>query len=130
MADNFTFEILNAAALTSVLARAGAGVTGALASTLYAEANDMMREAKEQIPFRTGTAKGSGRVFPPAVVGNTVYVDMGFGGAASDYVEILHENARGASFMNGKKDHYLSDPVTQLSTGLGARILDDIGRFM
>lgn len=127
---NWNVEILNASQLISLLAKGGAGVTGAMGGALYAEGNDMMREAKEQIPFRTGTAKGSGRVFPPAVIGNSVYVDLGFGGAASDYVEILHENQRGASFLNGKKDHYLSDPVRQMATGLDDRLLDAIKKVM
>lgn len=126
----FGIQIMNAAQLAGILARAGAGVTGALGSSLYAEANDMMREAKEQIPFDTGVAKNSGRVFPPSAIGNSVFVDLGFGGAASAYVEVLHNNDRGASFQNGKKDHYLSDPVRNLANGLDERILDAIQRII
>lgn len=124
------FELIGAKELAGILTEGGAKATAILATALYTEGNAMMREAKEQIPFRTGTAKGSGRVFPPSVIGTNVTVELGFGGAASDYVEALHENSRGASFLNGKKDHYLSDPVKKLSGGLDDRILSAIRKII
>lgn len=102
----------------------------ALSAVLYAEANNMMREAKEQIPFRTGVAKSSGRVMPPIVMGNTVTVELGFGGAASAYVEVLHENSRRASFRNGKKAQFLKDPVEALSHGIDDRLQAALDRIL
>lgn len=130
MAQNFDFDFKDINALKAALSKGAANAPKATAGVLYAEAQNMMREAKEQIPFRTGTAKGSGRVFPPNITGNSVTVDLGFGGAASDYVEELHQNERGAAFNNGKKDHYLEDPVRMLSGGLDDRILSAIKGFM
>lgn len=51
-----------------------------------------MTEMKRRIPVDTGTARDSGFVGKPEWQANTVTIELGFGGAAEDYIIPLHEN--------------------------------------
>lgn len=62
-------------------------IDGAL--TLEAEA--IMAVSKQIVPVDTGALRSSGFVAQPTQSGNTHQIDMGYGGAASDYAVIVHE---------------------------------------
>lgn len=51
-----------------------------------------MAEMKRRIPVDTGTARDSGFVGKPEWQANTLTIELGFGGAAEDYIIPLHEN--------------------------------------
>lgn len=57
------------------LPRLAAGV----AEGLYRVGNEIMADSQELIPVDTGTAKGSGRVLPPELRGDTLTVVVGYG---------------------------------------------------
>lgn len=129
MAKGFDVELKGQKELLAKMEKAQREVTRVLAGSLYVAGNLIMMQAKDQVPFRTGVLKSSGRVFEPQTVGDEVSVDLGFGGAAGEYAVIVHENGRGASFNNGKKAHYLSDPMQggdSILGGILAKRLKDI----
>ena len=71
--------------LTRVINMMGRGaeeVTPALMESLYKEGQNILREARTQVPFKDGVLSSSGRVHTPYVVGNTTSVEITFGGAA------------------------------------------------
>lgn len=63
----------------------------AMGKALYQEGNDILRAAKVLTPIDTGVLKGSAFVNLPEVSGAEVSVTLGYGGAASDYAEVQHE---------------------------------------
>lgn len=121
-------ELMGAVELARLMAERGRQVVPVLASTLYAGGQVIMRLSQAEVPFRTGALKASGRVFEPEIQGDDVVVELGYGGDASAYAFTVHESAR--HFNNGKKSHYLSDPVVQGGTiiaGILATKLRGIG---
>lgn len=102
------------------LAAAGAG--------LYQAAQPPFRESQRIVPVDTGTLKSSGDVSLPQMIGsNTVQVIIGYGGAAKEYAEIVHErmDAYHAAPTQAK---YLQAPVLaampqiELDVALAVRI--------
>lgn len=63
----------------------------AMGKALYQEGNDILREAKVLTPVDTGVLKSSAFVNLPEVSGAEVSVTLGYGGAASAYAEVQHE---------------------------------------
>lgn len=68
---------------------------------LYTEGSIEMTEAKKRTPVSPlpapkgvvpGTLRASGTVHPPERKGNNISVTLSFGGAASDYAIVQHEN--------------------------------------
>lgn len=117
--------------LARILAKGGSDIVPMLGQALFEEAHLGMRESQAIVPFRFGHLKGSKRVFLPDVTGTSVEVWMGYGGAARKYAKPLHDNKGGYySFRNGKRDHYLSDPVEARAEGLDKRLLKRIDRIM
>lgn len=72
-----------------------------VASAIFVEANIEMTEAKRRTPVSPlpapkgvvpGTLRASGTVHKPVRDGRNISVTMSFGGAASDYAVVQHEN--------------------------------------
>lgn len=78
--------------LSAVLARMGPNALEAAQAAMADEMDSIMEEAKRRTPVDVGTLKGSGSVFPPERVGDQITVTAGFGGAASDYAVVVHED--------------------------------------
>ena len=88
----------------------GPGQYKALAGAMFAEANTVLNESKKIVPVDTGTLKSSGKVSPPKVVEGAVEVEISYGGAASQYAGIVHEDPT-AKHAPGKTFKYLEIPV-------------------
>lgn len=78
-------------AVLKALRLLGANAPKAMGAALYQEGNDILRAAKAITPVDTGVLKGSGFVNLPVHSGSAVSVTLGFGGAASAYAEVQHE---------------------------------------
>jgi hypothetical protein len=76
-----------------VLAMAKAA-PGRVADALVAEAEMTMADSKLLVPVVTGTLRASGHVQKPVIAQREVSVTMGYGGAASAYALVTHENPR------------------------------------
>ena len=54
----------------------------AMGEALYSEAQMILRESKQEVPFLRGVLSSSGRVHDPFRVGPSVAVEISYGGAA------------------------------------------------
>lgn len=95
--------------LAKLLATGGAKSVPALARALSEEAQVIFAQSQEQVPFDEGILSASGQVHPPAVSGGQVIVEITYGGNASDYAAVQHENTT-YQHDPGRKSHYLQDP--------------------
>jgi hypothetical protein len=107
--------------LIRLLLMAGASAGPLMGRLLKEEADDIFRESQEQVPFRDGPLKASGRVGDPVMAGsNDWLVEISYGSTAVAYALYQHEGMRrdGSHVVRnysypGKKKHYLIDPVEQ-----------------
>lgn len=114
--------------LINLMIRAGASTANVLGRALKEEGDDVFRETQEQVPFRHGMLKASGRVTGPIISADDVVVMLSYGNTAVQYATYQHEGARAdgshriQNYHNGKKDHYLTDPVNDAIPTMGASI--------
>jgi len=100
-------------ALSKKLLSIAAKTPKAAASGLFIEANRIMGESIKAAPSDIGTLRSAGivgedeHVEKPKITFKGVSVRMGYGGAASDYAIVVHENPRagktGGRSPSGKK---------------------------
>lgn len=103
------FELVGSDKLIQMLVK-GQGVASALARALYEEGQDIFAKSQQQVPHDTGVLMASGMLHQPAIVGDDITVEITYGGAASAYAEVQHENE---SYRHdpGRKAKYLEDPL-------------------
>lgn len=97
----------------------------AMGAALWREGNRIMTDAKAITPVDTGVLKQSGHVTMPTISGNSVSVTLGFGGAASAYAEIQHEEL---SFKHKPPTQakFLEGPLLKAAQTMGQRIAQDL----
>lgn len=98
-----SLEIVGLAKLQSAMARYGTKAVPALASALYAEAQDMFALSQQLVPVDKGYLRASGHVKPIAINGSTIEVTIAYGGLAAPYALIVHERIFAPS---GKKVYH------------------------
>jgi len=104
-------KITGAETLTKLFQVVGAtAFTMAVAQAAYAEATQIMLKSKAEVPLDLGTLRASGIVNEPVISGTTWEITMGYGGAASAYALIQHENLT-FNHANGRSAKYLETPV-------------------
>lgn len=122
--------------LIRLMILAGAQAGPVLGRALKEAADDIFRESQEQVPFRHGPLRASGRVVGPVSAGADIAVMLSYGNTAVQYATYQHEGARadGTHVIqrhgNGKKDHYLSDPVNDAIPTLAASIATRIEELL
>lgn len=104
------------------LAKAARGATAQqLGSGLYAEANAILAKAIPLTPIDTGNLRASGHVTLPKVSGDSVEVEIGFGGAAAGYAIYVHERMD-AAHAAPTQAKFLEQPVLEAQPGLAERL--------
>ena len=101
----------------------------AMGEALYSEAQMILRESKQEVPFLRGVLSSSGRVHEPFRVGPSVAVEISYGGAAGgnfegeevNYAIIQHENTD-YEHHDGGKPFYLKDPFDAAKDGMAERL--------
>lgn len=78
--------------LIAALRRAGDLAPEAMQAAMVDEMDTIIEDAKRRAPVDTGTMRASGVTLPPSKRGSQIVVEGGFGGAASDYVIVQHED--------------------------------------
>lgn len=99
------------------------------AKALRHEAQEAFSNSQDEVPVDTGALKASGRVRPETGVfqrGNEVYVELTYGGTATEYSIYVHENLE-AYHPHGKAK-YLEDPMSRQVNGISGRIADKVER--
>lgn len=100
--------------LIRFLNRAPGDSAKAASRALFDLGHRIMAESQEIVPFDTGVLSASGTVFPPRVQGTAIEVELGYGGAASDYAVIQHENLE-YNHAPGRQAKYLEQPVLEFA---------------
>lgn len=120
-------ELKGSGKLKNQLDRLGRSGPEALGRALYREANQIMNVSKGIVPVDTGTLKRSGHVRLPEQTGNTVTVTMGYGGAASAYALVQHEEL---SYYHKPPTQakYLEQPLNEAASGMAQRIAGQLGK--
>jgi hypothetical protein len=99
-----------------------------LAAGLVREAETIMTRSKRDfVPVDLGTLRASGHVRPPQITGTRATITMGYGGAASAYAIVQHENLT-LRHPNGGQAKYLEQPVMEAMRGLDRRLGLGLGR--
>lgn len=119
------FKVQGLASILSGLRTEPARVNTAMAGALYKEANKIMTRSKELVPVDTGALKNSGYVELPKVEGNTVTVEMGYGGPAAPYALRQHEDLA-LNHPNGGQALYLAQPFNEAKSGMAGRIAAEV----
>jgi len=91
-----------------------------VAKAFYREGEELIAEAKEEVPVDTGALRASGFVEAPEIQGNTVTVRCGFGGPATEYAFWVHE--RLDVYHPVGKAKYLEDVFNRRIIGLDQRV--------
>lgn len=99
--------------------------TTAMGASLFAEGQRVMNAAKGLAPVQTGVLKTSGLVLLPEITSDGVSVTLGFGGAASDYAEVQHEEL---SYYHKPPTQakFLEQPLLEAAQDMGFRIAKDL----
>lgn len=113
-------SVAGLARIRAALAALAAAAPEAAAKALYAEAEDIMADAKGRTPVDTGALQASGHVQPPAVSATRVTVTLGFGGAAVPYAAIVHEDLHAHHTVGEAK--FLERAVDAARNGMEARL--------
>lgn len=97
----------------------------AMASALWNEGTRIMERAKDIVPVDTTALQGSGMVDFPVISGSDVSVKMGFGGPASAYAEVQHEEL---SYYHKPPTQakYLEQPLQEASEDMGFRLAKEL----
>lgn len=83
-----------------------------LSNAAYQEANLIMGKSKLIVPLHDGILRASGTVLLPEVSGAFWSVTLGYGGAASAYALVQHENLT-FHHLPGRVAKYLETPMAQ-----------------
>ena len=118
-----SLDVIGLDQIATALKALGDQAAPVLAKILYQEAEfRVMPEAKKQAPHDLGILEASGMVALPKISGTTVTVEIGFGGAASDYALRQHEELEWHHPQAGKKAKYLEDPFNANLQGFDERV--------
>ena len=85
------------------------GLDNVVRSSLFSVGNEVLNNSKAIVPVDTSTLKNSGKVERPKAVDGKWTVEVTYGGSASKYALIVHENPN-ARHEEGKTYHYLKIP--------------------
>jgi len=89
-----------------------------LAAALWIEANEIINEAIMEVPVDTGVLRASANVGEPVINGQGISLALGFGGAASAYAQVQHDNLSyrhtvgNALYLSGPFDRHMAGPFT------------------
>jgi len=113
--------------LKHLLIGGGAAAGQALRQSLYREASIAFAESQAEVPVDTGMLKNSGQAYGIQInqAGNVLEITLGYGGVASPYAEIVHEDLS-ARHNAPTKAKFLEDPVKRRASGLVARLATSV----
>lgn len=123
------------AELIAILQTAPKLAMKSLALGLHQEARGIMNHSKrDYVPVDNGILRASAVVGRPQIIGTTIRVQFGYGGAAAAYSIVQHEdtslshppkNPRRTGTRSSKRPgraHYLSQAVADMAPGMSARL--------
>jgi len=121
------FKLTGLQELLANFQRLGHDTTDATAPALVQEAESIMTASKHIVPVDQGVLRASGYVAPPEIHGNDVSVEIGYGGAASDYALVQHERLD-FNHPGGGEAKYLEKPFMAAERGMDQRMANAVWR--
>lgn len=117
----------NAEQVRDTFKRLGDSAVMATARALYRAANEIMTDSKQNyVPFRLGTLMSSGYVAQPKIESSHKVVQhLGYGGAASAYALVQHENLT-YHHPGGRQAKYLELPAVRHSPQITSLITAEL----
>lgn len=91
------------------------------AGALYELAQEVMADSEPLVPVDIGTLKQSGFVKKPVLTKDNASVEMGYGGQASDYALIQHEDLT-FNHPNGGQAKYLEIPFLAMKAHFAEKL--------
>lgn len=97
-----------------------------MGEAFYAEAQTILNDSKDLVPFLTGALSSSGRVHDPFRVGEKVAVEITYGGASGggsmvNYAIEQHQNEF-YRHAEGRQAYYLFQPALEHLEGMEKRL--------
>lgn len=114
------FVIKGVAEMAALVRSAASKFPSAVEKALYQEAQIEMTESKRRCPVDTGTLLASGFVQQPVRAGSNISVTLGYGGEASSYAVIVHEDLE--AFHKVGQAKYLESVLKESASHMAARI--------
>lgn len=126
-----TYRTASGRSVSQSLATRGDAAEKSLGKNLYREAQGIMAASQGLVPVDTTALRSSGYVAQPIRDGNTVRVELGYGGPAARinpktgkstdaYALYVHENLEAFHPVGSAK--YLELPFNQATKGMGERL--------
>lgn len=126
MAGSGSYRTASGKSVVALLHQLGDHAADDLGAELYQEGQGIVTQAQGLAPVKTGALRGSGYVAEPERVGDTVRVEMGFGGPAAPYALIVHEDLN--AFHKVGEALFMAQPFRWAITGMSQRIADGLRR--
>lgn len=123
---NGTYRTASGKGVRELLWQLGDHAADDLGAELFMEAGGIISQGQGLTPVKTGALRGSGYVAEPERVGDTVRVEMGFGGPAAPYALIVHEDLN--AFHKVGEALFMAQPFRWAITGMSQRIADGLRR--
>ena len=121
MPDGFKFEAPNLKKIVAALTGSGGDEEQAVGRALFEGGNEIMTTSKDKfVPVDTGALKNSGFVDFPQVSRSKVTVTLKYGGPASSYAAIVHEDLQATHTVGQPK--YLERPVLEAIDDVGDKV--------
>jgi hypothetical protein len=118
---NITLEFQGIDAFGTRLRDASDRILRAAGAALYQEVEGVMTASKALVPVDLGVLRDSGFVTLPDRDQDGISVTMGYGGAASAYAVVQHEDLT-LTHPNGGEAKFLEKPLLERAGGLAERI--------
>jgi hypothetical protein len=96
------------------------GMAAEIPKALFQEASIEMTESKRRVPVDTGVLRASGFVDKPELKGGVHSITMAYGGAASEYALIVHEDL--TAFHPHGEAKYLESVLRESEPFMAGRI--------
>lgn len=93
-----------------------------LGRALHEEAKPVMQVSQDRyVPVDKGDLKASGTVHEPEIRGDSVSVELTYGGPGIEYAEVVHEDLT-MRHPNGGSAKFLELPFLERANGMGERV--------
>lgn len=87
------------------------------------------KQTQKEVPIRKGYLKNSGRLSQPEADGaGNISVGITYGSSAAKYAAAVHDIDK--NYRNGRKWHYVADPVMRRVNGMEDRLAARINRIL
>ena len=96
----------------------------AVARGSFRQMNIEMTEMKKRVPVMFGVLRDSGQVDDPRWVGDHCITDLGFGGAAAEYAEKVHEDLE--AYHDTGQAKYAESVLNESAIYLPGRVAADV----